>query len=220
MKQEMTIDDSAVIGEIIRGDKNRYAVLMQKYNQRLYRICKAYLSDEAEIEDVMQETYIKAYTSLRSFEGRSSFGTWISRILINETLQRLRSMKKTGILEESDKARLVADHTNPENKSMNKELKSIIEKNIDALPENYRIVFIMREVEKANVAETAEILAISESNVKVRLNRAKEMLKRSLLQSYPLAELYDFNLVRCARVANNVLSRISSMILLDKTAAG
>jgi RNA polymerase sigma-70 factor (ECF subfamily) len=193
---------------------------MQKYNQRLYRICKAYLRDEAEIEDVMQEAYIKAYTNLRSFEGRSSFGTWISRILINETLQRLRSLRRTGLLEESEKDKLPGDTINPENNSMNKELKTLIEKNIDALPENYRIVFIMREVEKVNVSETAEILAISESNVKVRFNRAKEMLRRSLLQSYPLAELYDFNLVRCARVASNVLSRISTMVLLDKTTAG
>src|SRR4051812_30894673 len=87
-------DDPEIIAQILKGDKNKYALLIQKYNQRLYRICKGFLNDEAEIEDVMQDTYIKGFENLRMFEGRAAFSTWLTRILINESLQRLKLMSK------------------------------------------------------------------------------------------------------------------------------
>lgn len=205
------LSDNEIIKEILSGDKDKYALLMQKYNQRLYRICKGYLKDEFEIEDVMQDTYIKGYENLQLFEGRSQFGSWLIRILINEALQRLRKLNKRSPLFEpgqNTKSMNHSDYSTPETKSLNKELRSLIEDKLDTLPETYKVVFMMREVEKMNVAETAESLMISPANVKVRLNRAKEMLKKTLLESYPLEELFEFNLVRCSRIAENVLKRV------------
>lgn len=205
------LSDNEIIKEVLSGDKDKYALLMQKYNQRLYRICKGYLKDEFEIEDVMQDTYIKGYENLQLFEGRSQFGSWLIRILINEALQRLRKLNKRSPLFEpgqNTKTMNHSDYSTPETKSLNKELRYLIEDKIDTLPETYKVVFMMREVEKMNVTETAESLMISPANVKVRLNRAKEMLKKTLLESYPLEELFEFNLVRCSRVAENVLKRV------------
>jgi RNA polymerase sigma-70 factor (ECF subfamily) len=205
------LSDHDVIRRVLDGEKDKYALLMQKYNRRLYRVCKAYLREETEIEDIMQDTYIKGYEKLSTFEGRSSFGTWITRILINETLQRMRKLnKQTALIDngESEGMMNLSDDINPERRSVNRELGSFIEKNLEELPENYRVVFLLREVERLSVAETAETLMISETNVKVRLNRAKESLKRSLLETYPIEEIYEFNLIRCGRVAQNVLRAI------------
>ena len=207
----MEVIETDIIKEILLGQKDQYALLMRKYNQRLYRICKGYLKDEAEIEDVMQETYIKAYQNLAKFENRSKFSSWLTRILINECLQRLKKMKRETLLDNSEvqmKTMNLTDRRSPETESLNKELKGILETNIALLPEKYRAVFIMREVEKMSVDETAESLEISDSNVKVRLNRAKEMLRTALMNTYPVGEVFEFNLVRCDRIAKNVLARI------------
>jgi len=101
------------------------------------------------------------------------------------------------------------DKSNPEYESLNRELKLQLELNIGKLPEKYRVIFIMREVEKLNVTETARILDISESNVKARLSRAKDQLRNSLMEIYPMGEVYQFNLVRCDKIVENVLSRIA-----------
>jgi RNA polymerase sigma factor (sigma-70 family) len=205
------IKDSKIIEDILKGDKQKYALLMRKYNQRLYRIGKGYLKDEAEIEDVMQEAYIKGYQSLSKFENRSEFATWITRILINECLQRLKKKTRATLIdnnEENNEIMNLTDKTNPEKESLNKELKRHLEETIAQLPEKYRSIFIMREIEKMSIAETCDALDITESNVKIRLTRAKEMLRNSLMTTYPTGALYEFNLVRCDRIAANVLSRI------------
>lgn len=207
----MELTDIQIIEEILKGDKQKYALLMRKYNQRLYRICKGYFKDEAEIEDIMQDTYIKAFQNLGKFEKRSQFVTWLTKILINECLQRLKKLSRitrTEDKEENIETMNLTDNQNPETKSLNKELKHVLEHSIEQLPEKYRAVFIMREVEKINVEETSEVLNISESNVKVRLNRAKEMLRTSLMKVYPLGEVFEFNLVRCDRIAANVMAKI------------
>lgn len=206
----MELSDDHIIEAILKGEKQKYALLMRKYNQRLFRICKGYIRDEAEIEDVMQDAYVKAFLNLNKFEKRSQFSTWITRIVINECFQRLRKISKVSRLEENEDTMVVnlTDNQNPETKSLNKELKQLLEQTIEQLPEKYRVVFIMREVEKVNIEETSEVLNISESNVKVRLNRAKEMLRTSLMGSYSINEIFDFNLVRCDRIAANVLARI------------
>jgi RNA polymerase sigma factor (sigma-70 family) len=203
--------DEQIIDEILKGDKQKYALLMRKYNQRLYRVGKGLLKEDSEIEDMMQETYIKAYLNLSKFERRSQFATWLTRILINECLQRLKKMKKLSPLddnEENTTAMNYADQSTPERASLNKELKQHLETTIAGLPEKYRVIFIMREVEKLNVEETSKILDITESNVKARLSRAKEMLRNSLMDTYPMGQVYEFNLVRCDKVAAYVMARI------------
>lgn len=207
----MEIKDQQIIEDILKGDKEKYAVLMRKYNQRLYRISKGYLMDEAEIEDVMQDAYVKGFQNLSKFENRSQFGTWMTRILINECLQRLKRKKKVDLIdasEENSEIMKITDKNNPEKQSLNKELKELLENAISNLPEKYRSVFIMREVEKMNIEETCGAMGITESNVKIRLNRAKEMLRNTLMNTYPMGDLYEFHLSRCERIAANVLSRI------------
>jgi RNA polymerase sigma factor (sigma-70 family) len=204
------INESELIKKIVEGEKELYAILMRKYNQRLYRIGKAYFRNDAEIEDIMQETYIRGFLNLSKFENRSLFSTWITRILVNECLQRVKKLKRLTLSGESENNEYMnfTDKTNPEYESLNKELKLQLEKSIAQLPEKYRVIFIMREVEKLNVEETSGILEISESNVKARLSRAKDMLRSSLMEIYPMGEVYPFNLIRCEKIVANVLSRI------------
>src|SRR5690606_33461756 len=142
------ISDQQIITEILKGDHNRYGVLMQKYNRRLYRVCKGFLRSEDEIEDIMQDTYIKGFVNLKQFVGRSSFGTWITRILINESLMKIRVNGKENILSDitDNTATMNFSHNNnPEKESLTRELRQVIETNIEDLPENYRLVFVMRE---------------------------------------------------------------------------
>lgn len=205
------IKDTEIIEEVLRGNKEQYALLMRKYNQRLYRIGKGYLKEEAEIEDVMQEAYIKAFQNLGGFKNRSQFSTWLTRIFINECLQALKKKKRethANTNEGEMKTINLSDRKDPETESMTRELNKILEASISRLPEKYRSVFIMREVEKMSIEETSNALELTDSNVKVRLNRAKEMLRETLMNTYPMGQMFEFNLVRCDRVAKNVLARI------------
>lgn len=209
---EAELNDESVITNILNGDKEQYAFLISKYNQRLYRVSKGYIQDEAEIEDVMQDTYVKAYQNLKKFENRSQFGTWLIRILINECLQRIKKTAKQSTIENHEKnntlMNTITDHQNPETSIINRELKRLLEKNIELLPEKYKTIFLMREVEQMSIEETAQSLDISVSNVKIRLNRAKSMLRISLADAYPANTAFEFNLIRCNRIAVNVMSRI------------
>jgi RNA polymerase sigma-70 factor (ECF subfamily) len=208
---ELETTDEQIIAEVLNGNKDKYAQLMRKYNQRLYRICKGYIKDEEEIEDIMQEAYIKAFQNLVKFESRAQFGTWLTRILINECLQRLKKLNKKTSFEDKEENSVImniTDHQNPELKTLNKELKNILEQKIESLPEKYKVVFLMREVEQMSIEETSHILDLSIANVKIRFNRAKTMLRDSLVNIYPVREAFEFNLVRCSRIAENVLSRI------------
>jgi RNA polymerase sigma factor (sigma-70 family) len=159
----------------------------------------------------MQEAYIKGFQNLTKFENRSEFGTWITRILINECLQRIKKINRKILFETGEKNFItmnITDNQSPETNTLNKELKMVLEKNIESLPEKYKVVFLMREVEQMSIEETSESLEISIANVKIRLNRAKEMLRKSLMNLYPVNEVYEFNLVRCNRIATNVMARI------------
>lgn len=210
------LSDAEVLSRVLQGEKNLYAIIVRRYNQRLYRIGMSFLNDEQEVEVAMQVAYIRAYEGLSKFAFRASFSTWLSRILINEIL--LRKKKK------SKNSHLVYDHTEnralqqlsmntqtPASTMINTELKSILEKAIRNLPEKYRTVFVMREIENLNVEETRECLAISDVNVKVRLNRAKAMLKKSLENYYRKEDILHFHLSHCNRMVETVLSRISQV---------
>lgn len=207
----MELQDAEIITEVLNGSKDQYALLMRKYNQRVYRICKGYLTNEAEIEDVMQDAYVKAYQHLSGFANRSQFITWMTRITINECLQRLKKAGRMDVMdmnEENHELMNITDTNDPEKQSLTRELKTLLENAVGELPEKYRSVFVMREIEKLSTAETSIAMDISESNVKIRLTRAKELLRNSLLESYRLEDLFEFNLVRCDRIAANVLARI------------
>lgn len=211
-----TISDTEIIGRILEGEKNLYAVIVRRYNQRLYKVGMSIINDDAEVEDVMQVTYIKAYENLRKFALKSAFSTWLTKILINESLLRLKQRKKLIHVSDETMDNKVNQQSNIESRTpfmkiLNVELKAILEKAIFNLPEKYRTVFIMREIENMNVAETKECLDITEANVKVRLNRAKSLLKNSLSGYYKNEDLLHFHLTRCDRMVGLVMKQIENL---------
>ena len=208
--QAGSLSDTEIIQRVLGGEKELYALIIRKYNQRLYRVCMSILNNDSEAEDVMQVAYIKAYENLQGFQFRSGFSTWLTRILINECLLRLKKRKQ--LLHMNDEilsSQITTETRTPASAVINSELGVILESAIRNLPEKYRTVFIMREIENMNVAETTECLSISEVNVKVRLNRAKAMLRNSLSDYYKKEDILNFHLTRCNRVVNGVLQAIN-----------
>lgn len=207
-----TINDEEVVDRVLAGEKAAFELIMRKYNQRLFRIVRSYLVDQDEIEDVIQEAYVKAYEAMPRFEKRSSFSTWLIRITINEALARLKRRQRQVNQASHDPGQEEqvqnSNKETPLGKLMNSELKDILEKAVDRLPEKYRSVFLMREIEGMSIAETSESLDITQTNVKVRLNRAKEMLRETIGGFYHDREVFHFDLVRCDRIVQNVMGRV------------
>lgn len=211
-----TISDHEIITRILQGEKNLYAVIVRRYNQRLYRIALSIINDDAEVEDIMQVAYINAWENLEKFAFKASFSTWLTRILINESLLRLKKRSKSiNMNDDKMDKEIYQQHTKevqtPVVKIINAELKLALEDAIRQLPEKYRTVFIMREIEDMNVAETQACLDISGVNVKVRLNRAKALLRESLSAFYKKEDILHFHLSRCDRVIEKVMSKVQSV---------
>lgn len=216
-----TMKDEVIISSILDGKKDDYELLIRRYNERLYRIGISILKNEEEVEDAMQEVYIKAYQQLKTFKMRSQFSTWLSRIMINESLAKLKRKKNhveySEVESESqfEKSRqaLASNSVTPEKQMLQKELKHILENAIQQLPQKYQTVFVMREIEGMDIRETAECLRISTENVKVRLHRAKEILKNKLKFFSQEPELFSFQDTRCDRIVHTVLhdTRITTL---------
>ena len=209
----INISDIEVINRISQGEKNLYVVIVRRYNQRLYRVGMSILNDDTDVQDAMQVAYINAYENLQKFAFKSNFSTWLTRILINECLLRLKRREKTITMSENNMENELqnwpaGEPQTPVTKILNSELKNILDDVIRRLPEIYRTVFVMREIENMNVAETQECLAISEVNVKVRLNRAKAMLRNLLSHYYKNEDILHFHLSKCDRMVEVVMSRI------------
>lgn len=205
----LKMSDEEIVDRIVKGEQHLYENLMRKYNQRMYRISMSIINDDKEAEDIMQTAYINAYRQLASFQHRASFGTWLTRILIYESLlHKKRKVKLQKMLMEKQDT----DHHNdtPLKGLMNKELKAVLEKAVADLPEKYRLVFVMREIEEMSTTETMDALNLGESNVKIRLSRAKEMLRTGLTSYWQPNSVYEFNLLRCDVVVNYVMSKIGS----------
>jgi RNA polymerase sigma factor (sigma-70 family) len=205
-----TITDSSdeqIVARIIAGESHLYESLMRKYNSRMYRISMSIINDDAEAEDIMQIAYINAYRQLMNYRQQSSFGTWLTRILINESLlHKKRKTKKDKALMET--TFIDEHHETPLESLMHKELKGILENAVASLPEKYRMVFVMREVQGMSTNETMEVLELGESNVKIRLTRAKEMLRTELNKKWKPEQIYEFNLIRCDVIVKYVMNKI------------
>ncbi len=207
--------DESIISGVLRGEKDLYAMIMRKYSERLFRITRAYVRDEDEAEDVVQQAYVLAYQQLPRLRQKAHFSTWLTRIAINEALARVKRRRRCVAANPNAPAgqdalfehRSLAGMQTPEQEAINGELKQILERAIDALPEKYRTVYTMREIEGMSVSETAECLGISAANVKVRLNRAKEMLRTDIGAFYDKGDIFEFHLVRCDRIAERVLKQ-------------
>lgn len=213
--------DEQVIERVLAGEAGLYEIIMRRYNQRLYRVVLAILRDDAEAEDVMQEAYVRAYRHLAQFEGRSLFSTWLIRIAVHEALaRRCRSsrLERFAEGEEGNVAmNLAAPEPDPEQHASRSEVSHMLEKAILALPENYRTVLVMRDIEEMSTAETAEALSISEENVKTRLHRGHALLRRELMTEAGRnrSQAFAFMGTRCDRIVKDVLHSIAQPAVGD-----
>ena len=210
------LDDSTIVGRVAKGEYELFEILMRRYNQRLYRIVRTYLKDEDEVQDAMQNTYLKAFDKIGQFHGDASFSTWLIRIGINESLLRLKSMKKGKVvyLHGAEKYALqIADsQMNAENKIIRQETKQLLETAIDSLPEKYRIVYMLREVEGLSTEEVCAMLSITESNLKVRLHRSKAILKEYLLTLSRESNVFEFGNARCDALVEHIMKKLASRV--------
>jgi len=195
--------------------------IMQSNNRRLYRLARGILRNDSEAEDVVQETYVRAFTHLQDFRGDSSFATWLGRIAINEALGRLRrqraSVEWTSLPPGTLEAQIIqfplsAASEDPEKSMAQREIQHVVEHAIDDLPEAFRIVFITRVIEGMNVEETAEILGLKPETVKTRLHRARTMLRDNVEKKIGpvVMEAFPFAGKRCERLTDAVLKRLGA----------
>lgn len=202
-----TLTEQELVKRILAGEKELYEILMRRNNQVLYRIIRGYLNSDADTQDVMQETYIRAYEKLYQYKFEAKFSTWLIRIGINMTLAKLETVSKMPVTF-SENIKPIEASNNPEKKLMQKEAARILETAINHLPPNYRVVYILREVEGMAMREISETLNISEANAKVRVYRAKALLKDSILKMANMEMLYPFASTRCDRLVDEVMSQI------------
>lgn len=210
-----TFTDSEIIRRIIAGEKALYEMIVRRYNPYLYKTGRAYNYGHEDVQDLMQETFIDAYKNLSKFEGRSEFRTWLTRIMMNNCYRKKNkaAFQNEIVQEMKDNSKpMFTSASNDTDKLMqNKELGYILEKALERIPFDYRILFALREVNGFNTAETAELLQISESNVKVRLNRVKSMLRQEIEKMYTPAEIFEFNLGYCQAMVERVMRRIDEL---------
>lgn len=209
--------DEEIAQRVRAGETMLFEVLMRRHNQRLYRTIRSLLKEEAEIEDVMQQAYIQAFTHLDQFEGGAQFSTWLTRIALNEALQRLRQRHRWVAIDGGDPAAqgdgmklLQPGEPSPEQQAFGRELARLLETTIDQLPDLYRTVVMLREVERMSTSEAAEVLSVTEDVVKKRLHRAKALIRERLDAHLggSLSEVFSFHASRCDLVVTAVLARL------------
>ena len=214
-----SLPDSEVVDRVRAGETALYEILMRRHNQRLFRIIRSVLTSDTEAEDVLQETWVRAYEHLDQFAGRANFATWATRIAYHEALARARTGKRWTPVENPEGdimpevSRRQSSTDTPEAQAIRGQLGRLLQSAVDALPETYRIVFVLREVEQLSTTETADSLGLSEEAVKTRLHRSRVLLRRELQQQMgpAIAESYAFLGARCDLAVARVLKRIGAV---------
>ena len=209
------LTDEAIIDRVRNGDTAIYEIIVRRHNQRLYRTIRAILRSDRDVEDVMQQAYVDAYLHLDQFKGQAQFSTWLTRIAVNRAIRRGNGDRRQLELVTSDSEtafeRTPATGIDPEHSMYGHELKSVLESLIDDLPDQFRVVFVLREVEGLSTAETAASLSVNEETVKTRLHRAKRLLRDQLDRRLggAASEAYPFHLSRCDRVVAGVMAQMT-----------
>lgn len=205
------VPDDELVRRCRDRDETAVRALTTRYNQRLFRIARGILRDDAEAEDVVQEAYVRAFMGLDRFRGESAFGTWITRIAMNEALGRLRSRrpKEADIVESLVESKA----PNPESVVANLQMQHLIERAIDDLPDEFRTIFVARVVEGLSVDETAQLFDLKPETVKTRVHRARARLRTSLEAAMggTVREAFAFDGTRCARLTEAVWSHVSAL---------
>jgi RNA polymerase sigma-70 factor, ECF subfamily len=210
--------DEGIVQAVLAGNTALFELLMRRYNDRLYRTARAITRDDREAEDVMQQAYVNAFANLRQFKGEALFSTWLTRIAINEALARVRRRGRYEPFEDDsvDQDGIVPNRSafDPERQAFAGELRELLEWAIDALPDGAREVFVLRDVEGLNTADTAAALGVSSDVVKTRLSRARTALRRSLLEraGATAPDVFRFHRPRCDALVKLVLGRIADEI--------
>ena len=216
MKAFELYTDFEVVQKILAGEAELFEIIIRRNNSFLYKIGRSYNYNHEDVQDLMQETYIDAFTNLSKFENRAAFKTWIIKIMLNNCFRKqqkwnFRNITPKEINDKSSPMFSNDQHTDTNKTVLNRELNFVIENALQNVPMDYRMVFTLREVNGLNVAETADTLNISESNVKVRLNRAKAMLRKEVEKSYSTEEIFEFNLIYCDSMVENVMSKLKNL---------
>jgi RNA polymerase sigma-70 factor (ECF subfamily) len=215
----LNLPEPELVGLARDGDRQAFRAIMTRCNQRLFRVARAVVRDEAEAEDVLQEAYLRAFAAIGGFRGEAGVATWLTRIVLNEAHGRLRRRKSTVGLDALEAAQETAQVLNfpgmtksddPEADAARAQIRRLLECAVDDLPEPFRLVFILREVEDLSAEETASHLNLKVQTVKTRLHRARRRLRDAL--DAQLADVmvgaYPFLGARCARISDAVLQRL------------
>lgn len=211
----MQLGDDEVVQRVIAGEKGLFEILMRRHNQKLYRVIRGYLKDEDDISDAMQNAYLKAFDKLYQFHGDAAFSTWLISIGINEALHRIKDIRKAKVIYMTPDQvgteilnRIPDKQVNAEKVIIKQEMQQLLEQAIDSLPEKYRVVYIMKEVEGMENHQVAECLSLTESNVKVRLHRARSIIKDLLVKFTTGTEVFEFGNKRCDMIVDLVMRSI------------
>jgi len=207
--------DIQIIEKILAGETALYEIIIRRYNPYLYKTGRSYNYNHEDTQDLMQETFIDAYKNLAGFEGRSSFKTWVTKIMLHHCYRKKQksSFKNeiTGDVNENAQPMFTNANNDTGKVVQSRELNHTIEDALSKIPLEYRMVFSLREISGFSVNETARLLDITETNVKVRLNRARTMLRKEIEKKYSTDDIFEFNLIYCDAIVKNVLKRISEM---------
>jgi RNA polymerase sigma-70 factor (ECF subfamily) len=213
------LPDQDLVARVVAGHGEAFRAIIQRYNRRLYRVARGIVRDDGEAEDVLQEAYVRAFAALPRFRAESTLSTWLTRIVMNEAIGRLRLRRREGEFEaaaENGDLRVimfpgVTASPDPETAAARAQVRRLLEQAIDDLPEAFRLVLLMRDIEDLTTEETATSLAIRPETVKTRLHRARRLLREALDEklSAALKDTFPFDGARCTRIADAVMARVA-----------
>jgi RNA polymerase sigma-70 factor (ECF subfamily) len=215
------LEDSELVGLARQKVDGAFRIIMQRHNRRLYRIARAVLRNDSEAEDAVQEAYVLAFTNLGEFRGDSSLATWLSRIVLNEALGRIRRRRPAADMAKpasrsASQAEIIpfplsSPQLDPERSMAQRQIQLLLEQAIDKLPDDFRIVLVARVIEEMSIEETAALFGLRAETVKTRLHRARKLLRDALEKQVGsvLSDAFPFDGTRCARVTDEVLRRLA-----------
>lgn len=221
-----SLSDEEIVVRVLHGEPRLFELLMRRNNRRVYRAARGVVRDDLEAEDVMQDAYVRAYEHLGEFDGRARFSTWLTRIAVHEALARVRRARRQQPFDPLSEEHAMPRNVDltPEQRASDGEMRGVLERAIGALPDDFRVVFMLRAVEEMSGVDTAACLGIPEDTVKTRLYRARARLREFVLAELEpaVASTFDFAAPRCDRVVGEVFRRLgfgdapSSSLRLDE----
>lgn len=209
--------DAEVVANVLSGSTALFEILIRRYNPFLYKVGRSYGFNHHDTEDLMQEAFISSYVNLKGFASRSSFKTWLIKIMLNQCYHKAHKPsyqreKATELLPDNSSFMYSnQNHSDNSKTVINREFTNVVEACLQTLPENYRTTFTLRELTGLSIAETAALMHTTAANVKVRLNRAKAMLRKEIEKAYTPEDIYEFNLIYCDRIVEGVITRINAL---------